>query len=128
MGEGIFPINLPATDGYGGGAYGFRGLFLDGKPAEKAWFAYDTNILSPTRIEFVAYGMLDSVWGGIGGESFRFTVDVDEERTHHDIEQRILQLAADEFHRLRAEEERAAILLIADDIRTAILAQRGGAA
>ena len=128
MVDDIFPIKIRASGQCGGGAYGYRGLFLSGKPEGRSWFAYDTNILSETTIEFIAYEMKDSFSGGIGREAFRFTVAAQKDQTRYDVEQRIKALAATRFYTERAAREDEAIGKIADEIRASLLAKHGGAA
>lgn len=112
----IFPITLLAYER--GGAREFRQLFLDNRPKDQSWYAYDTEILSPTHVKFTVYGMLDMVYGGIGEKRFEFEVtDVAPDITRAAIDQRIRRLACCVRETEIAKAEEAKIDGYASEIR-----------
>lgn len=73
----FFPITL--CDWHpvgGGGSHEFREIFLTHKPKDKHWYAYTVIVKSQTRIQFLVYDIRDTVYGGVGREIYRFSVNI----------------------------------------------------
>lgn len=115
----VFPIELRAreTEHHTSSPFQFRSAFLKAKPADMRWYEFDVIIKSRTHVEFVAYDIRDTVFGGIGREIWRGTATVPASLTNDDVERAIHRAA-----RYRREEEIAAaeaaiVAGYADEIR-----------
>lgn len=88
----IFPITLSCSP-LGWSSYAFKPYFMEAKPADLIWYAYDTIIHSQTSVEFVVYDMADNVYGGLGKNIASFKATVPEHATTAAIDQKIAILA-----------------------------------
>lgn len=87
--------------------YGYYGTWMKTKPEKLVWYAYSVEIKSPTQIEFIAYDMRDSYFGGIGRKIGTFKATVTPDVTRKSIIARATDLAADKRQQeLEAEEAR----------------------
>lgn len=118
----IFPIPL-YCDGKGWSENRFQLAMRSVLPKGLYWFGYDTIILSPTEVEFVVYGIRDSVWGGLGDEIARIKANVNKVLTEEYIESRIQYLARERRDKELRDAEESTIQKYADEVRAALLAQ-----
>lgn len=96
----IFPFTLYCDDRHGGGPHEFRATFTEVRPFDRTCYCYDVVIHSPTRVEFVAFDMLDMCSGGKGEKCFTCEAVVDVSLTKRFIDREIMFEAA-----LRREAE-----------------------
>ena len=67
--------------------------FAKYKPEGSSWYAYDVELLSKTRANFIVYDIACTVYGGIGRVSYEFSCDVDERDTSNFIEREVRRIA-----------------------------------
>jgi hypothetical protein len=77
----LFPFTVKADADHGGVPTGFFQIFQKHRTVGKTWYAADVIVHSFTEIEFVVFGMEDSVYGGIGAEIYRVTATVTAKET-----------------------------------------------
>lgn len=87
----IFPIRLKSV----GGERELNRLFIQTKPKDMIYYAFDTIIHSAKEIEFIVYDMDKSFFGGggVGKELHRYKVQCDPLLTQQPIENRLYQIA-----------------------------------
>jgi hypothetical protein len=118
----LFPVRLSAhnNNGNGGGNYGFRSLFHNTKRPHQIWYAYETLIHSPSDVEFVVFDMLDSVYGGVGNEIYRYRTPADPAITMPEIRGAAISLAEEIRKRELNRAEDEIIARYAESILTAL--------
>jgi hypothetical protein len=118
MAEKFFPFKLEAQQmpTWVDSPRDFREVFQANRPKNKSCYGYDVKVLSATQVEFTAFGMADSYYGGIGEPIATFEVTVDPEVTRKSIVRRAGQFA---FWRREAElvaQENAILMRYRDEI------------
>lgn len=104
MNDQFFPFTLKCDRANGWSAYDFKGLFLATKPKDTTWYAYDVVVLSPSRVEFIAFGMRDSYHGGVGEVIGRYAAEAPSSVMRPSLVDRALKLGKQRF--LREQELR----------------------
>lgn len=61
--------------------------------ADVTWYEADVEVLSPTRVTYIVYGMDDPYYGGRGREIYRFTTDIAPEYVLRSLQNRAKELA-----------------------------------
>jgi hypothetical protein len=118
----LFPFTLYAeeTPHYTSSPFDFRPTFLQVRPKDMGWYAYDVEIKSPTEVTFTVRAMRDACSGGIGDKIGTLTATVDPALTRKAITNRAMALAAARrASELYAEEQRI-ILSYAEELLAAI--------
>lgn len=139
--ENFFPFTVRGNsygfDNFGGGVHAFRKVFNANRPktieiVEKfgtfehkrterfSYYCFDVVILSSTAVEFICYGMEDTVYGGRGKKFHQFKAECPREIIEPYISERLVKRA---IARRRAELELAELNLIglyADEERKAM--------
>jgi hypothetical protein len=110
----LFPFELTNRTGV---PSGFNSLFLEKKKAGVTWYSVTVKIFSPTKIEFIVYGMKCNVYGGRGEELYKLPLTVDPSYTKEAIERKALSLAAtliaqEEYTRHKIEVKARAKLML----------------
>jgi hypothetical protein len=118
-GLSIFPIIIKCDD-KGWSERSFEKAFIEAKPKEKAWFAYDVEIASPTTVVFRVFDMRDSFYGGVGDVSFCVEATVSPELTRPHIEREIHRMAAERRATEIEAYEARLVARYADEIREAL--------
>jgi len=119
--ELLFPFTIRAHEVEEGAVhnpYNFRDAFIEFKPKDMSWYAFDVTIKSPIHLRFTAYGMRSNMVGGIGKRLGEFDGYVKASLTAASIENRIKAMAED---RRRTELELAEAKIIrgyADELRS----------
>lgn len=98
----VFPFTVYCDRERGWPSWHFRELYQKTRDPDVTWYGFDVIVHSRVKVEFITYDMKDSVYGGLGKEIHRHTVDVDREVTEKPILQRIGELAEE---RERQDEE-----------------------
>lgn len=115
MSSPIFPFTIKAysTPHYTSSPSQYRDhfvrAFLESSPKGFAYFAYDAILQSATEVDFVAYDMLDSCYGGIGAKIWSGSATVPEELTREDIQKQINVVAKERREKEKALLEKRAI-------------------
>lgn len=104
----MFPFTVYAveTPQYTSSAREFYQAFQEVRPAHESYYCYDTVVKSPTEVEFIAHGMRDNYYGGIGGQVFRCSATIDRAITRKAIERQALKLARERRDQELRDDER----------------------
>lgn len=112
----IFPFTSYANRRNGASDLKFQKKFLEVKPRDASWFAYDVDILSPNEIEFTVFGM-NHFNGRVGEVLYRIpNVEMEPEQLLPVIKRRILRLATEEYQKRIENAAQAKIREIANNI------------
>lgn len=106
--EPIFPFTVYCDRRRGWTDPVLRNAFLNIKPKDLIWYGIDTVFLAKNEVEFIVFGMADSVYGYVGAEIDRFRTVFPSAVSSSFVTARIRELATacfEEAERARIENE-----------------------